>query len=122
MYESLHSTVGMSRLTRAILRSLSAGALSLSLAGFACAATLATNLGNGLDKLVQTKTKLPAFQNSAAAEQGNFMFDQAIKDSQGRVLVRINPQSNGKGGPKIAVHTLANNLAAGIASVQVTAI
>jgi hypothetical protein len=122
MYESLHITVGRSRLARALLRSLSAGALSLSLAGVAGAANLPGNLGNGLDKVVQARSKSPAFQNSTGSEQGGALFDLAIKDSQGRVLVRINPQSTGKGRPTVAVQSLARNLASSIASVEVTAV
>ena len=90
--------------------------------GAALAASIPSNLGNGLDKVVQAKSKLPAFQNSAASDQGNAMFDLAITDDQGRVLVRINPSSDANGKPKVNIRSLANNLVSSISSVQVTAI
>ena len=121
MYESLHSTVGMSRLTRIILHSLSAGAFSLALAGAAGAASLPANLGNGLDKVVQAKSKTPAFQNSAATEQGNATYDSAITDAQGRVMVRVNPAVVNKK-PVMSISALANSLTSSIASAQVKAI
>src|SRR4051812_3051202 len=121
MYESLHSTVGMSRLTRTILHSLSAGAFSLSLAGAVYAAPLPANLGNGLDKGVQAKSKVSAFQNSAASEQGNAIFDSAITDAQGRVMVRVNPAVVNKR-PVMDIHALANSLTSAISSAQVTAV
>jgi hypothetical protein len=122
MYKSLHASMGMFRLSRAIVRAPGASALTIALAGTVTAATLPGNLGNGLDKVIQAKSKVSAFQNSAASEQGSALFDMAITDAQGRVLVRINPQSTGKGRPTIAVRSLARNLAASISSVEVTAI
>jgi Subtilase family len=121
MYESLHSTVGTSRLTRIILHSLCAGAFSLSLAGAVYAAPLPANLGNGLDKVVQAKSKIPAFQNSAVADEGNATFDSAITDAQGRIMVRVNPAVVNKK-PLMDIHALANTLTSSIGSAQVKAI
>jgi hypothetical protein len=122
MYDSLHSSVGISRLTRCIGRVLSAGAISLTLVGAAYAATIPANLGNGLDKVVQAKSKVAAYQNAAANDQGSAMYDLAITDAQGRVLVRINPMGDGKGSAKIGVRTLASTLTSTLSSVEVTSI
>jgi hypothetical protein len=104
-----------------MLRSLCAGALSLSLAGLAAAAPLPANLGNGLDKVIQAKSKIPAFQSSQASEQGNAIFDSAITDAQGRVMVRVNPAVVNKK-PLLSIHALADSLTASIGSAEVKSI
>jgi hypothetical protein len=79
------------------------------------------NLGNGLDKLVQAK--VPAYFNSQSQEQGNGLDAFAIKDSQGRVLVRINPAGQAAAGkPSININSLRGALASSIPSLTVTAV
>ncbi|HEX3897441.1 MAG TPA: hypothetical protein VHW73_14675, partial [Rudaea sp.] len=107
---------------RSILRSLGACAISLSVTGAAFAAAVPANLGNGLDKVVQAKSKVPAYQNAAAQEQGNAMFDLAITDAQGRVLVRVNPMGSVAGKQGIGINALASELAGMVPSFQVVAV
>ncbi len=122
MYALLHSSVARRSLASTIARSLCFGAISFSLTGAAFAAAIPANLGNGLDKVVQAKSTVAGFRNPDADDQGNAMFDLAITDAQGRVLVRINPSADSKGKPKVSVRSLATTLASSIPSVQVTAI
>ena len=86
------------------------------------AASIPANLGNGLGDVVRAKTNIPAFRNSAADEQGNAMFDLAITDASGRVLVRVNPSSPSKSNPNSNARSLATTLASSIPSFEVTAI
>ena len=79
------------------------------------------NLGNGLDKLVQTK--VPAYFDSAAQEQGSAVDSMAIKDSEGRVLVRINPTGNSAAGkPTANARTLRSSLPSVVSSLNITAV
>ncbi|MGA9334012.1 MAG: hypothetical protein WBV39_07015, partial [Rudaea sp.] len=78
------------------------------------------NLGNGLDKLVQTK--VPAYFNSGVEAQGTAMAALAITDDQGRVLVRVNPSAGSAKKPAIKISSLRNSLAASIPSFRVTAV
>ena len=80
------------------------------------------NLGNGLDKLVQAK--VPAyFLSDDARDQGNAVEVNAIKDDQGRVLVRINPTGDlGPGRKPTTVNALRNSLSSMVPSLLVTAV
>jgi hypothetical protein len=74
-----------------------------------------------LDKLVQAK--VPAYFDSQAQEQGNAVDAFAIKDNQGRVLVRVNPAGNAVAGkPATTVSSLVATLPSTIASLNITAV
>ncbi len=103
------------------MHTFTAGVFLFSLSGVSYAATsFPQNLGNGLDKLVQTK--VPAFYNSVATSQGNALANLAIVDDQGRVLVRINSTGKSSTGARMKASDLGNVLAANIGSLKVTAV
>ncbi len=110
----------------AVVRRLSKSSLITWLlvsAGVLQAASVPQNLGNGLDKVVEAKSKNPAFRNSASNDQGNALFALAITDAKGRVLVRINPAgSSAAQKTPGGIRTLGSTLAATIPSLQVTAV
>src|ERR1700742_82156 len=82
---------------RPLAQAVHASLAAIFFSGYALAAgsSLPPNLGNGLDQVVKAKTA--AYRDSSADEQGNAMYDAAIVDAQGRVLVRINPTPPAKG-------------------------
>jgi hypothetical protein len=113
-----------SRVRSAVL--LACASLAMFVAPLYAAAPVPKNLGNGLDKILASNVAVAGLQGAtrvAAAPYSGFtsaaaqgMDALAIKDSQGRYLVRINPD-----GAK-PLKSLTSALPSQIASLEVTAV
>jgi hypothetical protein len=101
--------------------------VSLSLAAVSAASAAAPeNLGNGLGKLVESHLALAGLDDAARAKAAPYdghrtpqearLAAQAITDSQGRVMVRVNPDGT------VPIATLASTLGTSLASFQSTAV